>query len=136
MPFSSVGSHTENGDIAIDDGIHRGVQYPFAVNEKVLIKNLRSVLGNRRTPEKFVGKEAVITSQCLNGWLVRVLQSDSSCSSIGLHSSLSHQTLYLLKIIGTGENVRLQYRSLRKILNTTPANEDSCPSQPLQHSSS
>lgn len=95
----------ENGDIAIDDGIHRGVQYPFAVNEKVLIK------GNRRTPEKFVGKEAVITSQCLNGW-------------------------YLLKIIGTGENVRLQYRSLRKILNTTPANEDSCPSQPLQHSSS
>ncbi|TQD99801.1 hypothetical protein C1H46_014539 [Malus baccata] len=50
----------ENGDIG-DDGI-RGVQYPFSVNEKVVIK------GNRRTPEKFVGKEAVITSQCLNGW--------------------------------------------------------------------
>lgn len=95
----------ENGDLAIDDGIHRGVQYPFAENEKVLIK------GNRRTPEKFVGKEAIITSQCLNGW-------------------------YLLKIIGTGENVRLQYRSLRKILNTTPANDDSCPLQPLQHSCS
>jgi len=28
----------ENGDIAADDGLHRGVQYPFAVNEKVVIK--------------------------------------------------------------------------------------------------
>ncbi|KAK4849724.1 hypothetical protein QYF36_000246 [Acer negundo] len=80
-------SNRENGDVAADDGLHRGVQYPFSVNEKVLIK------GNRRTPEKFVGKEAVITSQCLNGW-------------------------YLLKIIGSGENVRLQYRSLRKMLNS------------------
>ena len=24
--------------------------------------------GNKRTPEKFVGREAIITSQCLNGW--------------------------------------------------------------------
>ncbi|KAK6921445.1 hypothetical protein RJ641_011952 [Dillenia turbinata] len=54
----------ENGGIVPDNGLHRGVQYPFSVNEKVLIK------GNRRTPDKFVGKEAVITSQCLNGWLV------------------------------------------------------------------
>ncbi|MQL78487.1 hypothetical protein Taro_010904 [Colocasia esculenta] len=46
--------------------------------------------GNRRTPDKFVGKEAVITSQCLNGW-------------------------YLLKILDSGESVRLQYRSLRKV---------------------
>ncbi|XP_007045305.2 PREDICTED: uncharacterized protein LOC18609901 [Theobroma cacao] len=97
-------SSRENGDVAADDGLHRGVQYPFSVNEKVLIK------GNRRTPEKFVGKEAVITSQCLNGW-------------------------YLLKIIGTGENVRLQYRSLCKILNPQPI-EDRCPSQPIQNSSS
>nr|TKR97798.1 hypothetical protein D5086_0000209450 [Populus alba] len=95
--------HGENGDIAADDGLHRGVQYPFAVNEKVVIK------GNRRTPEKFVGKEAIITSQCLNGW-------------------------YLLKIIGSGENVRLQYRSLRKILNSE-AVEDRCASQPIQNSS-
>ncbi|XP_061342122.1 uncharacterized protein LOC133288390 isoform X2 [Gastrolobium bilobum] len=94
----------ENGDFAGADGIQRGVQYPFSVNEKVIIK------GNRRTPEKFVGKEAVITSQCLNGW-------------------------YLLKIIGTGENVRLQYRSLRKLLNSS-AMEDQCPSQPMQTSSS
>lgn len=92
----------ENGDFTAADGLQRGVQYPFSVNEKVIIK------GNRRTPEKFVGKEAVITSQCLNGW-------------------------YLLKIIETGENVRLQYRSLRKLLNS-PA--DQCPSQPIQNSSS
>lgn len=96
--------HRENGDVAADDGLHRGVQYPFSVNEKVLIK------GNRRTPEKFVGKEAVITSQCLNGW-------------------------YLLKIIGSGENVRLQYRSLRKMLNSQGI-EDGCGSHPVQNSSS
>lgn len=100
---SSRRSSRENGDVA-DDGLHRGVQYPFSVNEKVLIK------GNKRTPIKFVGKEAVITSQCLNGW-------------------------YLLKIIGTSENVRLQYRSLCKILNPQPT-EDRCPSQPIQNSSS
>ncbi|XVE74619.1 hypothetical protein DITRI_Ditri12bG0031900 [Diplodiscus trichospermus] len=97
-------SSRENGDVGADDALHRGVQYPFSVNEKVLIK------GNRRTPEKFVGKEAVITSQCLNGW-------------------------YLLKIIGTGENVRLQYRSLCKIFSSQPI-EDRCPSQPIQNSSS
>ncbi|KAL5761364.1 hypothetical protein ACOSP7_017628 [Xanthoceras sorbifolium] len=97
-------SNRENGDVAADDGLHRGVQYPFSVNEKVLIK------GNRRTPEKFVGKEAVITSQCLNGW-------------------------YLLKIIGSGENVRLQYRSLRKILNSQGI-EDGCGSHPVQNNSS
>ena len=69
------------------------MQYPFAVNEKVVIKvsyvtvlitktcialvvlvkmeevlNSCDVQGNRRTPDKFVGKEAIITSQCLNGW--------------------------------------------------------------------
>uniref|UniRef100_A0A1J3JIP9 U-box domain-containing protein 62 n=1 Tax=Noccaea caerulescens TaxID=107243 RepID=A0A1J3JIP9_NOCCA len=76
----------ENGDPATDDGLHRVVHYPFAVNEKVLIK------GNRRTPEKFVGKEAIVTSQCLNGW-------------------------YLLKIIESGDNVRLQYRSLKKLMD-------------------
>ncbi|KAK9117907.1 hypothetical protein Scep_016000 [Stephania cephalantha] len=51
----------ENGEMSADgeSPMHpRGVQYPFSVNEKV---------GNRRTPEKFVGREAVITSQCLNG---------------------------------------------------------------------
>ncbi|PON60945.1 Isopenicillin N synthase [Parasponia andersonii] len=93
----------ENGDVG-DDGLHRGVQYPFSVNEKVVIK------GNRRTPEKFVGKDAVITSQCLNGW-------------------------YLLKILESGENVRLQYRSLRKIQSPF-VSEERCSSQPVQNSKS
>ncbi|KAL2634972.1 hypothetical protein R1flu_006451 [Riccia fluitans] len=64
-------------------GAGKGVQYPFSVNERVMIK------GNKRTPEKFVGREAHITSQCLNGW-------------------------YLLKTLDNGESVRLQYRSLQK----------------------
>lgn len=77
----------EHGDPATDDGLQqRVVHYPFAVNEKVLIK------GNRRTPEKYVGKEAIVTSQCLNGW-------------------------YLLKIVESGDSVRLQYRSLKKMTN-------------------
>lgn len=88
-----VGDHKENGDAPIENGPLKGVQYPFSVNEKVVIK------GNRRTPDKFMGKEAIITTQCLNGW-------------------------YLLKIIESGENVRLQYRSLRKILTTSLAEED------------
>ncbi|KAF8015344.1 hypothetical protein BT93_H0989 [Corymbia citriodora subsp. variegata] len=95
-------SHRENGESA-DNGLHKGVQYPFTVNEKVLIK------GNKRTPEKFVGKEAIITSQCLNGW-------------------------YLLKIIENGENVRLQYRSLEKIPNSSSI-DDRCRSQ-IQNGSS
>ncbi|GAA0159781.1 hypothetical protein LIER_16485 [Lithospermum erythrorhizon] len=77
-------SHRENGVDPNDTGQIRGFQYPFSVNEKVVIK------GNRRTPDKLVGKEAVITSQSLNGW-------------------------YSLQIADGGENVRLQYRSLRKI---------------------
>ncbi|XP_027109737.2 uncharacterized protein [Coffea arabica] len=99
-----IGEHRENGDIPSENGQNRGVQYPFSVNEKVMIK------GNRRTPDKFVGKEAVITSQCLNGW-------------------------YLLKIIETGENVRLQYRSLRKIQTAQDA-DDGGLSLPVQNSSS
>ncbi|KAL1565402.1 hypothetical protein AAHA92_07625 [Salvia divinorum] len=94
--------HRENGDITSENGLLRGAQYPFSVNEKVIIK------GNRRTPDKFVGKEAVITSQCLNGW-------------------------YLLKIIETGENVRLQYRSLRKMTGSNDS-EDRCVSEPVQSS--
>ncbi|XAR53207.1 hypothetical protein NMG60_11021663 [Bertholletia excelsa] len=90
----------ENGDTAGDDALQKGVQYPFAVNEKVVIK------GNRRTPDKFVGKEAIITSQCLNGW-------------------------YLLNIVGSGESVRLQYRSLQKIINSQVVDERGS-SQPNQ----
>ncbi|XP_025805798.1 uncharacterized protein LOC112884581 isoform X2 [Panicum hallii] len=59
------GSSKENSEVGLDAESSRalkGVQYPFAVGERVLI------MGNKRTPDKFVGKEAVITSQCLNGW--------------------------------------------------------------------
>ncbi|KAH0776565.1 hypothetical protein KY290_007976 [Solanum tuberosum] len=98
-----VGDIRENGELPSENGPHKGVQYPFSVNGKVLIR------GNRRTPEKFVGKEAIITSQCLNCW-------------------------YLLKIMDSGENVLLQYRSLRKFL-PTPETEERCQSQTVQNSS-
>ncbi|KAH7294262.1 hypothetical protein KP509_28G062900 [Ceratopteris richardii] len=74
----------------------RGVQYPFNENEKVVIK------GNKRTPEKFVGREAVVTSKCLNGW-------------------------YLLRTLDNGESVRLQYRSLQacpRAVDASNVNED------------
>ncbi|KAL2612621.1 hypothetical protein R1flu_024313 [Riccia fluitans] len=45
-----------------DTSRSKGVQFPFSVSDRVLIK------GNKRTPERFVGREAVITNQCLNGW--------------------------------------------------------------------
>ncbi|CAI5948625.1 unnamed protein product [Closterium sp. NIES-65] len=60
-------------------------QFPFRVNDVVLIK------GNKRTPEHFIGRKAIITTQCLNGWyMVRTLD-------------------------GAADEVRLQYRSLEKI---------------------
>ncbi|KAJ1281741.1 hypothetical protein BS78_04G328800 [Paspalum vaginatum] len=62
----------------------KGAQFPFVVGERVLI------MGNKRTPDKFVGKEAVVTSQCLNGW-------------------------YLVEAVDSGESIRLQYRSLKKV---------------------
>jgi len=80
------GSSKENSEVGLDAESSRalkGVQYPFVVGERVLI------MGNKRTPDKFVGKEAVITSQCLNGW-------------------------YLVKAVDSGESIRLQYRSLKK----------------------
>ncbi|CAN6273858.1 unnamed protein product [Urochloa humidicola] len=76
----------ENSEVGLDaesSKAFKGVQYPFVVGERVLI------MGNKRTPDKFIGKEAVVTSQCLNGW-------------------------YLVKAVDSGENIRLQYRSLKK----------------------
>jgi hypothetical protein len=32
-----------------------------------------NIQGNKRTPQRFVGREAVVTTQCLNGWLVTFL---------------------------------------------------------------
>ncbi|KAL6911216.1 hypothetical protein ACP4OV_000021 [Aristida adscensionis] len=82
-----TGSSKNNSEVGLDaqnSSAFKGVQYPFVVGERVLI------MGNKRTPDKFVGKEAVITSQCLNGW-------------------------YLVKALDSGESVRLQYRSLKKV---------------------
>eukprot|EP00250_Pteridium_aquilinum_P005156 c15294_g1_i1 orf=43-780(+) len=62
----------------------REVQFPFKVGDRVMIK------GNKRTPDRFVNREATITAQCLNGW-------------------------FMLKTSDNGEVVKLQHRSLIKI---------------------
>ncbi|KAJ9545618.1 hypothetical protein OSB04_025325 [Centaurea solstitialis] len=62
----------------------RGLQFPFSVADRVIIK------GNKRTPERFVGCEAVVTTQCLNGW-------------------------YVVKTLDNAESIKLQYRSLAKV---------------------
>ncbi|CAN6280829.1 unnamed protein product [Urochloa humidicola] len=62
----------------------KGVQFPFSVFDHVIIK------GNKRTPERFVGRQAVVTVQCLNGW-------------------------YVVKTLDNAESVKLQYRSLAKV---------------------
>ncbi|XP_058110645.1 uncharacterized protein LOC131253599 isoform X3 [Magnolia sinica] len=69
----------------------KGVQFPFAVTDRVIIK------GNKRTPERFVGREAVVTTQCLNGW-------------------------YVVKTLDNAESVKLQYRSLAKVPDNPSSN--------------
>uniref|UniRef100_A0A2P2LR92 Uncharacterized protein MANES_10G001500 n=2 Tax=Rhizophora mucronata TaxID=61149 RepID=A0A2P2LR92_RHIMU len=69
----------------------RGVQFPFAVTDRVIIK------GNKRTPTRFVGREAVVTTQCLNGW-------------------------YVVKTLDNAESVKLQYRSLAKVSDDPTSN--------------
>ncbi|KAK9682702.1 hypothetical protein RND81_10G090500 [Saponaria officinalis] len=61
----------------------RRVHFPFSVTDRVIIK------GNKRTPLRFVGREAIVTSQCLNGW-------------------------YVVKTLDNAESVKVQYRSLAK----------------------
>ncbi|CAH9121532.1 unnamed protein product [Cuscuta epithymum] len=61
----------------------RGVHFPFAVADRVIIQ------GNKRTPPRFVGREAIVTTQCLNGW-------------------------YVVKTLDNAESVKVQYRSLAK----------------------
>ncbi|PPS14989.1 hypothetical protein GOBAR_AA05585 [Gossypium barbadense] len=72
----------------MDPPRNRGVQFPFAVTDRVIIK------GNKRTPQRFVGREAVVTMQCLNGW-------------------------YVVKTLDNAESVKLQYRSLAKVADNT-----------------
>lgn len=50
------------------------------------------IKGNKRTPERFVGRVAVVTAQCLNGW-------------------------YVVKTLDNAESVKLQYRSLAKFVD-------------------
>ncbi|KAJ0847145.1 putative U box domain, Zinc finger, RING/FYVE/PHD-type [Helianthus annuus] len=59
----------------------RGLQFPFSVADRVIIKG-------RRTFRWF--GEAVVTTQCLNGW-------------------------YVVKTLDTAESIKLQYRSLAKV---------------------
>ncbi|CAL5364004.1 unnamed protein product [Camellia sinensis] len=68
----------------MDHPRRRGVQFPFAVADRVII------MGNKRTPQHFVGREATVTTQCLNGW-------------------------YVVKTLDNAESVKLQYRSLAKV---------------------
>ncbi|KAK6929571.1 hypothetical protein RJ641_005776 [Dillenia turbinata] len=77
------GCSGERGPYMMDAPRARGVQFPFAVTDHVIIK------GNKRTPQRFVGREAVVTTQCLNGW-------------------------YMVKTLDNAESVKLQYRSLAK----------------------
>ncbi|XP_071707419.1 U-box domain-containing protein 62-like [Rutidosis leptorrhynchoides] len=80
------------GDIAFaDQSRGRGVQFPFCVTERVIIK------GNKRTPPRFVGREAVVMTQCLNGWCV-------------------------VKTLDNAESVKLQYRSLAKVQDSQSSN--------------
>ncbi|KAL2339476.1 hypothetical protein Fmac_007416 [Flemingia macrophylla] len=90
------------GDIAVmETSRSRGVQFPFAVMDRVIIK------GNKRTPQRFVGREAIVTTQCLNGW-------------------------YVVKTLDNAESVKLQYRSLAKVLDDSskPASSKMPPNWP------
>ncbi|KAF9595759.1 hypothetical protein IFM89_003501 [Coptis chinensis] len=76
------------GDLSMYFSRGKGVQFPFAVTDRVVIK------GNKRTPLRFVGREAVVTTQCLNGW-------------------------YVVKTLDNAESVKLQYRSLAKVSDSS-----------------
>nr|XP_043617080.1 U-box domain-containing protein 62-like [Erigeron canadensis] len=62
----------------------KSFQFPLSEGDRVIIK------GNKRTPERFVGCEAVVTTQCLNGW-------------------------YVVKTLDNAESIKVQYRSLAKV---------------------
>ncbi|KAI4370488.1 hypothetical protein MLD38_018839 [Melastoma candidum] len=72
-----------NYSYAVDMLRGRG-HYPFSVSDRVIIK------GNKRTPDRFVGRLATVMAQCLNGW-------------------------YVVKTLDDAECVKLQYRSLAKV---------------------
>ncbi|KAG9139506.1 hypothetical protein Leryth_024001 [Lithospermum erythrorhizon] len=72
------------GSTPLEHSRRKGVQFPFALTDRVTIK------GNKRTPPRFVGREAIVVNQCLNGW-------------------------YVVKTVDNSEQVKLQYRSLAKV---------------------
>ncbi|KAF3334666.1 U-box domain-containing protein 62-like protein [Carex littledalei] len=68
---------------------NRASLFPLAISDRVIIK------GNKRTPPHFVGRVAVVTAQCLNGW-------------------------YVVKTLDNGESVKLQFGSLAKVSADQP----------------
>ncbi|KAF5208216.1 U-box domain-containing protein [Thalictrum thalictroides] len=82
---------SSSGDLSMQLSRGKGVQFPFAVTDRVIIK------GNKRTPLRFVGREAVVTTQCLNGW-------------------------YVVKTLDNAESVKLQYRSLARVSDSPASN--------------
>ncbi|KAG7639221.1 U box domain [Arabidopsis thaliana x Arabidopsis arenosa] len=68
----------------------RGIQFPFSIGDHIIIE------GNKRTPPRFVGRIAVIMTQCLNGW-------------------------YVVKTVDNSESIKLQHCSLAKISDNSSA---------------
>ncbi|XP_010505813.1 PREDICTED: U-box domain-containing protein 63-like isoform X1 [Camelina sativa] len=68
----------------------RGIQFPFSIGDLIIIE------GNKRTPPRFVGRRAVIMTQCLNGW-------------------------YVVKTVDNAESIKLQHCSLAKISDNSSA---------------
>ncbi|KAJ9539803.1 hypothetical protein OSB04_026309 [Centaurea solstitialis] len=124
----------------LDQSKGRGVQFPFFVTDRVIIK------GNKRTPPRFVGREAVVTTQCLNGWFVSspisldsmilpfycsvghrkietfdLVQGLKSClATITCLISYGISNGYVVKTLDNAESVKLQYRSLAKVEDARP----------------
>lgn len=84
-----------SNSMTMDHPRSRDLQFPFAVTDRVVI------LGNKRTPPRFIGREAIVTTQCLNGW-------------------------YVVKTLDNAESVKLQYRSLAKVPDHTPPRQTRC----------
>ncbi|XVE91005.1 hypothetical protein DITRI_Ditri20bG0121100 [Diplodiscus trichospermus] len=78
------------GDSNIIDPLRgRVVQFPFAVTDQVIIK------GNNRTPQGFVAREAIVTTQCLDGWYVlKTLENAESVKNCSITHVLKLQMIH------------------------------------------
>lgn len=108
--------------------------------------------GNKRTPQRFVGREAIVTTQCLNGWLVLIqhfliynmlvvtfirvflclnmlcyFQGNTRNLLLLFNKRLIYR--YVVKTLDNAESVKLQYRSLAKVLDdpSKPASSKMAP---------